>query len=162
MSDIKKPFLVLLAGCFSLLIAQAQSTIPASGGNAGGSGGSVSYTVGQIVNVTISGSNGSVIEGVQQPFEISVITEVGNTEEITLSCSVYPNPVTYFLTLKIGTGVKVKLSYKLYNINGKLLENKKILTDETQIAMVTYASGTYLLRVTDNKKDLKTFKIIKN
>ena len=49
-------------------IFQAQNIIPASGGNATGSGGTVSYTVGQIVYVTDTGNTGSVIQGVQQPY----------------------------------------------------------------------------------------------
>jgi hypothetical protein len=68
----------------------AQSTIPATGGNAAGNGGSVSYTVGQIVYTTVSGTNGSVAQGVQQPYEISVVTGIEN-KEINLSCSIYSN-----------------------------------------------------------------------
>ncbi len=81
---------------------QAQNTIPASGGNASGGGGTVSYSVGQIVYTTnTSVSSGSVAQGVQQPFEISVITAIEQAEDITLVCSVYPNPASDFLTLKV-------------------------------------------------------------
>ena len=68
----------------SIFIAslQAQETIPATGGNASGSGGSVSYTIGQITYRTISGTNGAVTQGIQQPYEISVVTAVENTEGI--------------------------------------------------------------------------------
>ena len=71
---------------------QAQETIPAIGGNASGSGGSVSYSVGQAVYTTNTGTNGSVPQGVQQPFEISV--ETGNETSIVISNFV---PATYFV-----------------------------------------------------------------
>ena len=49
---------------FCLAIVQGQQTIPATGGNASGSGGSVSYSVGQILYSTFSGTNGTVVQGV--------------------------------------------------------------------------------------------------
>jgi hypothetical protein len=49
-----------------------QNTIPAAGGNAKGSGGSASFTVGQIFYTKLSGTNGSVVQGIQQPHEISM------------------------------------------------------------------------------------------
>ena len=57
----------LLAALFSSsFCANAQDAIPATGGDATGSGGSASYTVGQIGYTTNTGTNGSVAEGVQQ------------------------------------------------------------------------------------------------
>lgn len=49
---------------------QAQESVNATGGNASGSGGSASYSVGQVVYTTNTGTNGTVAQGVQQPFEI--------------------------------------------------------------------------------------------
>jgi len=142
---------------------QAQNAIPASGGNASGSGGTVSYSVGQIVYTTnTSVSSGSVAQGVQQPFEISVITAIEQAEYITLVCSVYPNPASDFLTLKIENYDNKSLSYKLFDANGKLLESKKVISNETIISMANLLPSIYFLKVTDNQKEIKTFKIIKN
>ena len=142
---------------------QAQNTIPASGGNAAGGGGTASYTVGQIVYTTnTSGTSGSVAQGVQQPFEISVITAIEQTENIKLSCSVYPNPANDFLTLKIENYDNKSLSYMLFDANGKLLENKKVTGNETIISMVNLFPSIYFLKVIDNLKEIITFKIIKH
>ena len=61
---------------------QAQQAIPASGGNASGSGGSASYSVGQVIYSKNTGTNGSVAQGIQQPYEIMVVTgiEIMTTE----------------------------------------------------------------------------------
>ena len=75
--------IVLLLG-IGLTVLQAQNTIPASGGNATGTGGSVSYTVGQIVYTKSAGSNGSSAQGVQQPYEISVPTALEEAKGISL------------------------------------------------------------------------------
>ena len=66
----------LLAFTFSLSVATAQEGINVTGANASGSGGSASYTVGQMVYQTNTGTNGSVAEGVQQPYEISIVTAI--------------------------------------------------------------------------------------
>jgi hypothetical protein len=150
---------------FGLLVysisSEAQSTIASSGGNAGGTGGSASYTVGQIVYTTDNGTTGSVAKGVQQPYEISVITAIEKAKDISLSCSVYPNPVSDLLTLKIDNYVLTSLTYKLIDVNGKLIENKKISGNELTITMSNLSPALYLLKIFDHQKEIKTFKIIK-
>jgi len=116
------PILLLGLGLTGL---QAQETIPATGGNATGSGGSASYSVGQVVYTTNTGTNGSVAQGVQQPFEISVVTGIEQTKGINLSVSAYPNPATDFLMLKVENYDNGNLSYQLFDMNSKLLQNKK-------------------------------------
>jgi len=141
---------------------QAQEAIPASGGNASGSGGSASYSVGQVVYTTNTGTNGSVAPGEQQPFEISVVTGIEEANGITLQCLAYPNPATDFLTLKVDSEVKTQYITSLYDINGKLLESKKLDGNQTRIVMSNLVPATYFLKITDNNKEVKSFKIIKN
>jgi hypothetical protein len=148
--------------CFGMFGLQAQQVVTTSGGNASGSGGSVSYSIGQIVYTTNANSNGSVAQGVQQPYEISVVTAIEEAKDINLICSVYPNPTTDFLTLKVMNYDNENLSYWLYDFNGNLLQNKKVEDNECNVSMQNLFSGTYILKVTDNNKVIKTFKIIKN
>ncbi|MCF8298850.1 MAG: T9SS type A sorting domain-containing protein [Saprospiraceae bacterium] len=54
------------------------------------------------------------------------------------------------------------LSYQLCDINGKLIEKKKISSNETIISSINLVSGVYFLKVIDKNKEIKTFKIIKN
>ncbi|SDC84448.1 T9SS type A sorting domain-containing protein [Williamwhitmania taraxaci] len=155
---------VLLLG-LGLTGLQAQETIPATGGNASGSGGSSSYSVGQVVYTTNTGTNGTVAQGVQQPFEISVVTGLEEAKGINLNCTAYPNPTTDYLVLKVDASATLSiqsLSYQLYDMSGKLLENKKITGNETSIVMSNLVPATYFVKVTEGNKEVKTFKIIKN
>lgn len=145
-----------------LTVLQAQQVVTTSGGNATGTGGTASYTVGQIVYTTYSNSNGSVSQGVQQPYEISVVTGLEKAKDINLSCSVYPNPTTDFLTLKVINYETENLSYRLYGVGGNLIETKKVTVDETQISMANLISGIYILKIATGNKEVKTFKIVKN
>jgi hypothetical protein len=151
---------VLLLG-LGLTGLQAQEVIPATGGNALGSGGTVSYSVGQVVYTTNTGANGSVAEGVQQAFEISVVTGIEQTA-INLAISAYPNPTTDYLMLKVENYDKGNLSYQLFDMNGKILENKKVKGLKTIIVMSSLVPAIYFVKVTEGNREVKTFKIIKN
>jgi len=154
---------LLLASCLigSGQVIQAQNAISATGCNAAGTGGSINYTIGQVVYNVISGSNGTIIQGVQQPYEISVVTGIEEASGVILESSVYPNPTTGILTLKFENIGKENLTYKLSDVNGKLLENKKITGNETTISMANLLPGIYFLKVNDNRKEIRIFKIIK-
>ena len=139
----------------------AQKTVPAGGGDAAGIGGSSSYTVGQIVYTTNMGTNGSVAQGVQQSYEI--FTSVGvQVTEINLELIAYPNPTSNVLTLNIGNYNNEKLTYKLYDMQGKLLDSKQVDNSSTTIGMKDLPVSTYLLNVLDNNLLIKTFRIIKS
>jgi len=140
---------------------QGQQTIPATGGNASGSGGSVSYTIGQILSSSISGSNGTVVQGVQQPYEISVVTAIKNTEEINLKCFVYPNPTAGITKLVFESPDIENLRVRFFDINGMLLLDKKVESRETEISLENLSSSVYFLKVIKNNQEVKVFKIVK-
>ena len=151
---------VLLLG-LGLTGPQAQISVNATGSNASGSGGSASYSVGQVVYTTHTGTSGSVAEGVQQPYEISVVTAIEEAKGINLSVTAYPNPTTDYLTLNISEFKLSGLSYQLYDMNGRLLQNEKITGSQTSIVMSNLVPATYFVKVIQGSKEVKTFKIIK-
>lgn len=150
--------LLLVSG---LTVLQAQESINASGGDASGSGGSVSYSVGQVFYSTTTGTNGSVAEGVQQPYEISTVTAIEDDIGINLSISVFPNPVKDCLTLEVKDFELSNFHFQLYDINGRILRNEKIASYQTSIVMRNLVPATYFVRVIQGNKELKVFKIIK-
>ncbi len=166
MQNNKLSICIVFLFTVGLTSLQAQETIPASGGNASGAGGSVSYTVGQVVYTTNTGADGSVAQGVQQPYEISVVTGIDEFENVTLTCKAYPNPTTNFLTLEIEGEVPVQFSASLFDLNGKLLQSLEVTGRETTISMETFAPATYFLNIekknNSTSKSLKSFKIIKH
>jgi Secretion system C-terminal sorting domain len=162
MNQKSKLIIIIAVFGFNIFLLQGQETIATSGGNFTGSGGSVSYTVGQVTFSTFYGTNGSVVQGVQQPYEISVITAVENTEEIKVNCIVYPNPTKNTIKLSIESPDFDNMSYRLFDINGKLIQEMKVESEKTEISMHNLVPSIYFLRVIKNRKELKTFKIIKN
>lgn len=163
---IKSIFQVTFSWTFSFAIAcfgfaQAQESTNASGGDATGSGGTVAYSVGQLVYTSHTGSAGTVDQGVQHAFEIFNLGIVDPA--LNSSITAYPNPTVNRLTLEISNYTNQKLSYKLYDILGKLINNGQIIAQQTQIEMNSLASATYFINVVNQKnKTVKFFKIIKN
>lgn len=142
-------------------IAHSQQAVVPCGGNAIGTGGSVSFSVGQVACQANNGPNGSEIQGVQQPWEISVVTEIQEATGIQLSVSVYPNPAVDFLTLSIDNTQANNLLYQVFDAKGMLIEQEKIITTSTIISVSSLASGTYFLNLVADGKNIKTFKIVK-
>ena len=154
---------VLLLG-LGLTGLQAQESVNATGGNASGSGGSASYSVGQVVYTTNTGTNGSVAQGVQQPYEISVVTAIEEAKGINLSVSAYPNPTTDYLTLEVDASTTLSIqsmTYQLFDMQGKLLQSKKITGNQTSIVMGNLVPAIYFVKVIQNKKKKKIFKVVK-
>ena len=88
--------MLLASGLLWASLAQAQESANASGGDATGSGGTIAYSIGQVVYTTYTGSSGSVAQGVQHAYEIFTV----DIEETTLSISLiaFPNPTADNLT----------------------------------------------------------------
>ena len=149
-------FLILSSG-----IITAQTAVTTTGSNANSSSGSVSFTVGQLVVSSLKNNDAMVIHGVQQPYEISVITGV-EIPEIKLVLNIFPNPTSDILTLKTEEYDTEGLSYRLFNAAGLMMQDKKVTGNETTISMRRYSSGIYYLKVINKNLDIKTFKIIKN
>ena len=153
--------LILTIGLSCSDFAQAQQSSNSAGGDATGNGGSVAYSVGQIVYTTHTGSTGSVAQGVQQAY---VISSVGiNETELNSSLSLFPNPIVDNLTLQISDFNKEKLSYLLFDTEGKLLTNGQVIAKQTQINTASLPPATYFIKVLNQEnKQVESFKIIKN
>lgn len=92
----------------------------------------------------------------------SGITGMESAKGVSLSASVFPNPTTGDFFLRVDESDVLHLSYYLYDMNGKLLETKKLENNETSIVMSSLMPAIYFLKVTDGNKRVKTFKIIKS
>ena len=138
----------------------SQEIISSTNGDSSGSGGSSSYTIGQVFFNTIESDNGSLVQGVQQPFEFQTLSTPALLT-VQLTAVTYPNPTTEFVLLKISDTALENLQYTLFDLNGKTIDSKKINSFSTKITMKNFAIGMYLLKLTKNNQPLKTFKIIK-
>ena len=160
MNHLKKIFSAVFV-LLSFVSLHAQTSFNAVGDEASGTEGSLSYTVGQAVFGTYTGSTGSVAQGVQQTYDIVALLGA-EISAIKLELVAYPNPTQEILTLKINNYKNEKLTYQLYDLQGKLWNSQSVKGAQTQLDMNDLAVGTYLLSIQDEELLIKTFRIIKN
>ena len=137
----------------------AQSSVNASGGNASGNAGKVSYSIGQPFYSSTAGALGKINEGVQLPYDIYDVTEVPST--MAISMSVFPNPTHEYLTLSVEDDDFEAMEMYIYDISGKEIMQQRISSSETAINMKSLPSATYFVRITKGKNEVKTFKVVK-
>jgi len=147
---------------FGLSGLQAQSALTTTGGVFSGSGGTSSYSVGQVEFETHTGSNGTEAQGVQQAFEISEVNGLEEAHAITLIANVQPNPSNDDVTLFIGNVDPSAFSFTLSDNLGRNCFSGDLNEHQTRIEMSNLVSATYFLSISHNNQVVKTFKIIKN
>jgi hypothetical protein len=160
MSKRKTSFLCLLLLCLGVNALNGQEAVVPAGGNASGSGGTVSFTAGQVFYLFHSGASGSVSQGVQQPYEIYTVGVIETG--LSISLSVFPNPTANHLTLLVKEFNNEKLQYRLYDLSGKLLLSDRVGGTHTLIPTGSFPSGIYLLNIILENRNVQSFKIIKN
>lgn len=146
---------------FNIGSLQGQQAVVTTGGTATGTTGSVSYTVGQVAYQTYTGTGGTVQQGVQQPWEVSTPVAIANTEDISLLMNVYPNPTSGAFKLIVGTLENRNLRYRLYDMNGLLIQDRKIDSEETEIFLQDLSSTMYFLKIMNSNQEIKVFKIVR-
>lgn len=142
----------------------AQQNTTATGGEAKGDGGSISYSIGQIDYTNQGNSTGLITQGLQQPAEIFVY--IGDHPVIidqNPEFSVYPNPTRDFTVLHVKYSVAKKMSYILYDMLGRIVSKQQLINVRTIIRLDQLPSAVYILTVVDdsNSKVITQFKIIK-
>ena len=148
-------FLVVIY-CPVLLAQQVVATAGSSMRNASGN---ITYTIGEGVSQTISKGDKTLTQGFHQTtLSVSSINEI---KELDFTISVFPNPTYDFVNLVVSKEDVLGFKYQIFDINGKLISQKKLLGNETYVSFQHLSSGLYLLKVKDGSQELKSFKIIK-
>ena len=161
--NLLKKSIFLASVLLATQLVHSQEAIPASGSEATGSGGSGSYTVGQVfytAHTAHTAASGSVSQGVQHPFEFQTLSNAALTT-VNLTAVTYPNPTKDFIILKITDSALHNLRYTLFDINGKAIASGSITESSTQVQMKYLSIGAYVLKVSQKNKALKSFKILK-
>ena len=153
-------FSLLAVFVFASSVLTAQEAFVASGNKATGTGGSLSYSVGQLITSTQTTANTTIAIGIQQPLQIVTLSNP-EIRSIQLTAKAYPNPSTDFVVLSLKDNDFEGMKYALYSLNGGLIAEALISEAETSVDLRELSVGTYVLCVTQHQKEIKTFKIIK-
>ena len=146
--------------CLFSITLQAQEVVTTSGGYGETTGARVTWTIGEPVTETVTGTTTILTQGFNQGDLI--ITLIKSPELPGLNVKVYPNPTSEYLKLSVGDADVENLNYILVDMGGKVV-NKNILKGmESEIPMGNLTPSTYFLKIYQKKTEIAIFKIIKN
>lgn len=140
-------------------------TIITSGSSVSGSSGTVTYSIGQVFYTYIGEEPVfSIAQGIQHQEKGGNLDIPQVDEPVKAQMFVFPNPTADFVTISMN-GVESEggqRSYRLYDIQARLLMQNTINQEETQVSLNNLSPSIYILVVYVDSKILKSFKIIKN
>ena len=151
---------VMIAFFLLATVIQAQEVVSTAGSYGETSSGSLSWTIGEPVIETITDGTNTLTQGFQQ--SKLTVTTINDLKFTSIELSVYPNPTNSFLSIEVKTDKQRDLLLSLFDINGKLILQKKMAGNKQTIKMQNYKPATYILKVTEGNKDIKTYQIVKH
>jgi hypothetical protein len=149
------PIVVFISFGFSSF---GQNAISSTGGHFKSSGGSTSFTVGQVAYVLKKGTGFYLNEGVQQVYtkKTTPVEELVYLKEVQL----YPNPTQETMTLILSSKEDIQVRYTIMDYLGKEIRNGNILSEKSEISLRDLPSGNYFISL-KSKKEIRIFKMVK-
>ena len=141
----KYPILFFLG--FLFLDIHAQEAVLTSGGDAEGTDGNVSYSVGQVVYQNYFSISGSSAEGVQQPYEISIVTALDESIAQGVDLATYPNPVMDIFSLQLTPWEGKTIQFRVLDSSGKVIHEGAISGELTSIDTNQWSNGQYVVQL---------------
>ena len=141
------------------LIAQAQELISSQGGYQSNETLSMTYSVGETVTETFSNPASILSQGFNQP-SFTISTE---SKDVSLNMLIeaWPNPTNDYVILSVPGNKGKKISYRLFDLDGRLITGSGLTGNNIEIPFATLAPSIYFLKVYVQDKEIQTFKIIK-
>jgi len=91
---------------------------------------------------------------------------MNETIENKTSYSVYPNPTKDFVQLNVDNlsllSNNQSMSYQLFDMQGRLSKKGKVQEKLTTVALTNFVPSIYFMKIIQDNKEVKVFKIIKD
>lgn len=158
---MKNQLTLILSVFFLIQFAKAQQVISSAGTTTEIPGYEVSWTIGEPVISTFTNATNTLTQGFHQ--SKLIVSAIEGNMFSGLKLVVYPNPAKDILYIKSEGISDWNFSYMLFDIDSRLLLQGKMEINPQSVDMISYPSGSYLLKViaADNINQVQLFKIIK-
>jgi len=152
-----RKILVLLLSISSVFVF-GQEVISNGGASFKNGDYAIDFTIGEPIIQTVQKDGKMLTQGYHQP--TLAIIEVKQIDE-NFSASLFPNPATSFLNIELDAFEGV--SFKLQDVNGKIIDQESITQNVTSLNVKNLERGVYLLKLVDQKDNkLKSYKFLKH
>ena len=142
--------------CLGAHFSQAQGyenciqVISASGKSGTQAGLTFTYTVGEAVISTLSGSNNKLTQGFHQP-ELCQLVSTDDFDLAAWNLEVFPNPTSDVLNIRFSAEQGQMLRASVYNLLGQVMLSDQPLTQPggSRIDCASWQPGVYILQLQD-------------
>jgi len=160
---MKKLATIFLVTCLLLPLCKgkAQEVISSAGANGTSTSVQLSWTVGEPIIETGSGSTYILTQGFHQ--SRLTVTAIDPSTFSGVEFNVFPNPTASQVNLVISKGYLRGFQFTLLNSEGKTLLYRRLSNQNEIINLGSYSPGIYLLRIQHpGKPGFQTFSIVKH
>ena len=163
-----KSKIVLLLTSLMCSVSFAQNISPQSVNSTGTkmsqSNGSLSFTVGELLVLSQTDSDGNSLGGGFTATAAITTVSIREADAAVLDVKVYPNPTTELVNIQINHSTLEQIIISITDLQGKEVYNGKYagISNTIGVNAAAYAPGTYVLALKNtNNQVLGTYKIIK-
>ncbi len=150
----------LLCLFLSLSTVSAQQVVSSGGDHHEAGEISISWTLGETVIETFSTEENILTQGFHQPW--LTVVAVDEILEPGYIITAFPNPAQSYVTLRVEAESFENMTFRLYDFNGRLIEQNPIQGYLTNISFLALKPAVYFITIIKENKRLTTLKIIKN
>ncbi|MBI3133203.1 MAG: T9SS type A sorting domain-containing protein [Bacteroidetes bacterium] len=136
----------------AIVYGQSLNVVASAGTYTEGPGGSVSWTLGEMVITTLSGSSNDVTQGFHQ----GNIYVSGLDDLRAIEVNIYPNPTSEFVTIQSPEPVRVKI----FDVSGRLVSVHDLSNEINQLNVSDFARGTYNLVFESAGRETRTAQLV--
>jgi hypothetical protein len=136
----------------------AQHDVVAAGGNGSSSGGSISYSIGQIAYTNESNAAGSIHMGVQQTYTVTPIFVEEALSQIEFS--LYPNPTRDHVIISMPL-MRMGVVVSVFDMEGNLVVETPVQSTQTLLLAQEWPAAHYIIRICDDAVNCSEYKLIK-
>lgn len=86
---------------------------------------------------------------------------LSNEEAELATISVYPNPTTDYLNIKIDANNSSNWDVKVLDMNGRIVRNTTFSENAYNMNISEFATGIYTLKLVSDKGEIQNIRIIK-
>jgi hypothetical protein len=157
MKDIVSLFAAIL---FMFSYSHAQSIAPQSinsgGASVSQSNGSLSFTVGELVVLSLTDSEGNTLGGGFTAGAALTTASIKKTDPAVLDVSIFPNPTSDLVNIRINFSTIDQFFVSITDLQGKEVYNGKYVGVSNLIGINTasFATGEYILTLKDKNNQV--------
>ncbi len=156
---------IMLMGTMSYAQSIAPQSVNSGGTKMTQANGSISFTVGELVVLSLTDSVGNSIGGGFTVGATLTTVSIHETDAAVLDVNVYPNPTTELVNIQINYSTIDQVAVTITDLQGKEVYIGKYagISNVIGINTASYATGTYVMSIKNlTNQVLGTYKIIKH